>query len=115
MTEKDQRASDYVLGVQTPAERDATRRAAATDPALAREIETLETQMSALLLDAPEVEPPPHLFERIKAAIVAETGQTGGVPGSVTVRAADGNGSRSAPVSNESCSGMIAPRSARPS
>jgi len=89
MTEKDQRASDYVLGTQTDAERDATRRAAAADPALAREIQTLETQMSALLLDAPEVEPPPHLFERIKAAIAAETGQVG-VPGSITVRASEG-------------------------
>jgi len=65
------RAAEYVLGVLPAAERDAVKRAAAADPALAGEIESWNEQLSPLLLDAPEVEPPADMFDRIKAAVAA--------------------------------------------
>ena len=68
------RAAEYVLGVLTREEREAVKRAAATDPALAEEIESWNEQLSPLLLDAPEVEPPAYLFDRIKAAIAKSGG-----------------------------------------
>lgn len=65
------RAADYVLGVLSAEERAAVERDAARDPALAAEIERLNGDLSPLLLDAPEVEPPPHVFDRIKERIAA--------------------------------------------
>lgn len=92
MTTRD-RAADYVMGTLSAEERSEVERAAARDPALAREIDTLSAQLSPLLLDAPEVEPPAGLFDRIKAKI-AETAETakpqGALAGSRTVRADEG-------------------------
>ena len=82
-----ERAADYVLGVLSAQERAEMERAAAADPALAAEIARYERELSPLLLDAPEVEPPPELFDRIKAAIAA---QAKPASKSRTVRAGDG-------------------------
>jgi len=88
MTDKD-RAADYVMGTLSAKERAEVERAAAADPALAREIDTLSAQLSPLLLDAPEVEPPAYLFDRIKEKIAAGARQDGPA-GSRTVRADGG-------------------------
>jgi anti-sigma factor ChrR (cupin superfamily) len=80
------RAADYVMGVLSDEERAAVERDAAADPALAAEIARLNSELSPLLLDTPEVEPPAWLFDRIKAAIRAEQP----VAGSRTVRADEG-------------------------
>jgi anti-sigma factor ChrR (cupin superfamily) len=96
---KDDRAAEYVLGVLPAAERDAVERAAAADPALAEEIEAWNEQLSPLLLDAPEVEPPADMFDRIKAAIAASSkppavtnsaAANSNLAGSRTVRADEG-------------------------
>src|SRR5262245_44825549 len=87
---KDDRAAEYVLGVLTREEREAVRRAAATDPALAEEIDAWNEQLSPLLLDAPEVEPPADMFDRIKAAIAASAKPQSSPAGSRTVRADEG-------------------------
>jgi anti-sigma factor ChrR (cupin superfamily) len=84
------RAAEYVLGVLTHEEREAVRRAAATDPALAEEIESWNEQLSPPLLDAPEVEPPADLFDKIKAAIAASAKPQAAPAGSRTVRANEG-------------------------
>jgi anti-sigma factor ChrR (cupin superfamily) len=87
------RAAEYVLGVLPAAERDAVKREAAADPALAEEIETWNEQLASLLLDAPEVEPPADMFDRIKAAIAASAtpqAANSNLAGSRTVRADDG-------------------------
>jgi anti-sigma factor ChrR (cupin superfamily) len=92
MNERD-RAADYVMGTLSAEERAEVERAAARDPALAREIDTLSAQLSPLLLDAPEVEPPAGLFDRIKARIAetAESARPQGAPaGGRTVRADEG-------------------------
>lgn len=88
MSDKD-RAADYVMGTLSADERAAVERAAACDPALAREIDELSAQLSPLLLDAPEVEPPADLFDRIKAKI-AGSAKTPALAGSRTVRADEG-------------------------
>lgn len=87
MSNKD-RAADYVMGVLTEAERAAVERDAAADPSLAAEIARVNAELAPLLLDAPEVEPPAHIFDRIKEKIAASTPQ--GPAGSRTVRAAEG-------------------------
>jgi anti-sigma factor ChrR (cupin superfamily) len=84
------RAAEYVLGVLTREEREAVKRAAAADPALAEEIESWNEQLSPLLLDAPEVEPPADLFDKIKAAIAASAKPEAILAGSRTVRADEG-------------------------
>ena len=88
------RAAEYVLGILPAAEREAVKRAAAADPALAEEIESWNEQLAPLLLDAPEVEPPAYLFDRIKAAIAESAKPQGAantnIPGSRTVRADEG-------------------------
>jgi anti-sigma factor ChrR (cupin superfamily) len=88
------RAAEYVLGLLPAAEREAVKRAAATDPALAEEIEGWNEQLSPLLLDAPEVEPPAYLFDRIKAAIAEsakpQASANDNLAGSRTVRAFEG-------------------------
>jgi anti-sigma factor ChrR (cupin superfamily) len=89
MTTKD-RAADYVMGTLSADERAEVERAAAEDPALAREIDTLSAQLSPLLLDAPEVEPPAGLFDRIKAKIAGSAKPQGALAGSRTVRADEG-------------------------
>jgi anti-sigma factor ChrR (cupin superfamily) len=90
---KDDRAAEYVLGVLPAAEREAVKRAAAADPALAEEIEAWNEQLAPLLLDAPEVEPPADMFDRIKAAIAASAtpkAANSNLAGSRTVRADEG-------------------------
>jgi anti-sigma factor ChrR (cupin superfamily) len=87
MTDED-RAADYVMGTLSAEERAEVERAAAADPALAREIDTLSAQLSPLLLDAPEVEPPAYLFDRIKEKIASA--RTDVLAGSRTVRADEG-------------------------
>ena len=89
MTDKD-RAADYVLGVLSAEERAQVERDAAADPALAAEIARWDREMSPLLLDAPEVEPPAYLFDRIKAAIATDAKPQGALAGSRTVRAGGG-------------------------
>jgi len=84
-----ERAADYVMGVLSEAERAAVERDASVDPALAAEIARIEAQLAPLLLDAPEVEPPAHLFARIKEQIAADARREG-LAGSQTVRAAAG-------------------------
>ena len=69
----------------------AARRPRPTDPALAEEIESWNEQLSPLLLDAPEVEPPPaYLFDRIKETIAASAKPQAALAGSRTVRANEG-------------------------
>ena len=89
MTDKD-RAADYVMGTLSAEERAEVERAAARDPALAHEIDALSAQLSPLLLDAPEVEPPAGLFDRIKAKIAETAKPQGALAGSRTVRADEG-------------------------
>jgi anti-sigma factor ChrR (cupin superfamily) len=90
MSNKD-RAADYVTGILSAAERAEVERDAARDPELAREIARLNAELSTLLLDAPEVEPPADLFDRIKAAIAASGAPKAADPaGSRTVRASEG-------------------------
>src|ERR1044072_7914683 len=89
MTTRD-RAADYVMGTLSADERAEVERAAAEDPALAREIDTLSAQLSPLLLDAPEVEPPAGLFDRIKAKIAEAAKPHDALAGSRTVRAEQG-------------------------
>ena len=88
------RAAEYALGTLPPSEREALARAAASDPALAAEITYWDEALAPLLLDAPEVEPPAHLFDKIKTAIAAR----GRKPqadvasdASITVRADEGH------------------------
>lgn len=88
MTDKD-RAADYVMGTLSAEEHVAVERAAASDSALAREIDLLNAQLSPLLLDAPEVEPPADLFDRIKAKIAASAKPQASSDGR-TVRADEG-------------------------
>src|SRR3954447_20440542 len=88
MSKLDDLAAEYVLGTLSADERAAVERAAAVDPALAKEIERWNEQLSPLLLDAPEVEPPAYIFDRIKAKIA--TAQPPASAGSRTVRADEG-------------------------
>src|SRR5690242_6253794 len=85
---RDERAAEYVLGLLSAEERAALKRDAAADPTLAGEIDQWNEQLAPLLLDAPEVEPPPHLFDRIKAAIAARPAP---LAGSRTVRVDEGS------------------------
>jgi len=85
-----ERAADYVMGTLSAAERAAVERAAASDPVLAKEIDTLSAQLSPLLLDAPEVEPPAYIFDRIKQKIAASAQPQNAPAGSRTVRATEG-------------------------
>jgi quercetin dioxygenase-like cupin family protein len=87
MSNKD-RAVDYVMGVLTDEERAAVERDASADPALAAEIARINEDLAPLLLDAPEVEPPAHIFERIKERIA--TSAPAGPADSRTVRAHEG-------------------------
>src|SRR5262245_3704794 len=68
MSQNTVRAGEYVLGVLSPDERVAVERDAATDPDLAAEIAFWNESFTPLI-DAVEVEPPAHVFDRIKAAI----------------------------------------------
>jgi anti-sigma factor ChrR (cupin superfamily) len=94
MSQNTVRAGEYVLGVLSPDERVAVERDAAADPDLAAEIAFWNERFTPLI-DNVEAEPPPHVFDRIKAAIRAQESapvQTGTVPvlaGTVTVRAAE--------------------------
>lgn len=87
MSKNDERAGEYVLGVLSAKERAEVERAAKDDPALAEEIDAWNEQLSPLLLDAPEVEPPAYIFDRIKERIAAEAKP---LAGSITVRAGEG-------------------------
>jgi anti-sigma factor ChrR (cupin superfamily) len=89
MTNKE-RAADYVLGVLSAEERAQIEREAAADPALAAEIASYDRGLSPLLLEAPEVEPPAYLFDRIKEKIAAEAKAPRILAGSRTVRADEG-------------------------
>ena len=114
------RAAEYVLGVLTREEREAVKRAAATDPALAEEIESWNEQLSPLLLDAPEVEPPAYLFDRIKAAIAesakrASLRQRRTSPAAARCAPTKAAGSSSVPASSARCCGTTARRAASPS
>src|SRR5262245_61152060 len=85
------RATDYVTGVLSAAERADVERDAASDPELAREIARVSAELSVLLHEAPEVEPPADMFDRIKAAIAAGDAPKAAATGaSRTVRAAEG-------------------------
>jgi anti-sigma factor ChrR (cupin superfamily) len=83
-----ERAADYVLGTLSPDERAAVERDAAADPALAAEIARWNGELSPLLLDAPEVEPPAYIFDRIKEKIASA--KPAAPAGSRTVRANEG-------------------------
>jgi quercetin dioxygenase-like cupin family protein len=78
------RAAEYVLGLLSPQEREAVERAAAADPALAREIAVWNARLEPLL-DVAEVTPPPGLFDRVRAAIAERD-----LPGTTTIRADEG-------------------------
>jgi anti-sigma-K factor RskA len=76
MTEEDDidaLAAEYVLGSLSPAERaevDARRR---HDASLAAAIEAWQHRLGPLSEEAPDLEPPAHLFSRILARIPAES------------------------------------------
>jgi anti-sigma factor ChrR (cupin superfamily) len=89
MSQQD-RAADYVMGMLSAEERARVERDAAADSALAAEIARLNEDLSPLLLDAPEVEPPAELFDRIRARVAAEQPKAIEIPGSRTVRADEG-------------------------
>jgi anti-sigma factor ChrR (cupin superfamily) len=89
MSQQD-RAADYVVGMLSAEERAQVERDAAADPALAAEIAGYDRGLSPLLLDAPEVEPPADLFDRIKAAIASDRPKAIEISGSRTVRADEG-------------------------
>ena len=83
---KRDRVGEYVLGLSSREERDGVARAADRDRALAGEIATLNEALVPLL-GAEEIAPPPHLFDRIKAALPRRSQL---LPDTVTVRAGDG-------------------------
>ena len=95
------RAGEYVLGVLSPAERLAVERDAETDPDLAAEIAYWHERFVPLV-ESVDIEPPPELFDRIRQAIRADAadaadaaGAAGAeLPGTVTVRAAEGQWER---------------------
>ena len=91
------RAADYVMGMLSAEERAKIERDAAANPALAAEIARLNEELSPLLLDAPEVEPPADLFDRIKARVAAEGKPQAAPAGSRTVRAGEGRWESMAP------------------
>jgi quercetin dioxygenase-like cupin family protein len=88
MSQRD-RAADYVMGMLSAQERTEVERDAVSNPALAADIARLNEELAPLLLDAPEVEPPADLFDRIKSAIASDK-KTTEIPGSRTVRAGEG-------------------------
>jgi len=94
MSQNSVRAGEYVLGVLSPDERVAVERDAAADPDLAAEIAFWSERFTPLV-DAVEVEPPPHLFDRIRAAIgtqdVARQEPALDLPDTLTVRAGEGH------------------------
>src|SRR5882724_4116293 len=83
-----ERAADYVLGTLSAQERAEVERDAAADSALAAEIARWNGELSPLLLDAPEVEPPAYIFDRIKEKIASA--KPPAPAGSRTVRASEG-------------------------
>jgi len=92
MSQNTVRAGEYVLGVLSPDERIAVERDAAADPDLAAEIAFWNERFTPLL-DAVDVEPPAHLFDRIKAAIRThepEPVPERRAPDTLTVRAGEG-------------------------
>jgi quercetin dioxygenase-like cupin family protein len=66
------KALDFVLGALSPAERGEVEEARRIDPALDREIDTLEAQLSPLTGAAGEIPPPPALYSRIAAALASQ-------------------------------------------
>lgn len=82
----DYRAAEYVLGLLRPEERAAVERDAATDRTLAEEIAFWNERLTPLL-DAGEVRPPPHLFDRVQAEIDARAHD---LPGTMTIRTNEG-------------------------
>src|SRR5262249_44654081 len=79
----------------SPDERVAVERDAASDPDLAAEIAFWSERFTPLI-ESVEVEPPPHLFDRIKAAIGTQdaTRPAPDLPDTLTVRAGDGHWER---------------------
>ena len=97
MSQNTVRAGEYVLGVLSPDERVAVERDAAADSDLAAEIAFWSERFTPLI-DAIEVEPPPHLFDRIRAAIgrqdVSRQAPAPGPPDTLTIRAGEGHWER---------------------
>jgi anti-sigma factor ChrR (cupin superfamily) len=85
MTSSD-RAAEFVLGLLASDEREVVVREAATDPALAREVDAWQERLAPLDGEA-EVAPPPDMFARIQATIAARAQPA---PAALTVRAGEG-------------------------
>lgn len=65
-------AADYVLGTLDEGERRRVRSRLAREPALARLVEEWTLRLSPIAEAVPPVEPPPHVWRRIEAALDAE-------------------------------------------
>jgi anti-sigma factor ChrR (cupin superfamily) len=87
------RAGEYVLGVLDAEERAAVERDAVGDANLAAEIAFWQERFMPLV-DAGEVEPPADLFGRITAALAGEATD---LPGTLTIRASEGDWRQIAP------------------
>lgn len=90
---RSERAADYVLGLTPAAERAALARAAASDPALERELSDWSNRL-APLAGVAEVAPPADMLARIEAAIA---GRSQLLSGTITLRASDGEWEMLAP------------------
>jgi anti-sigma-K factor RskA len=96
--DRDALAAEYVLGTLDREERAQALALIEADPAFAEQVRRWERRLGALNVMVDEVEPPPDLFERIRARV-------GGAPPS--------EGMRLPPVANEAA--RAAPQRAKPS
>jgi anti-sigma-K factor RskA len=71
-------AAEYVLGSLDAAERAAVDARRRTDASLSAAIEAWQRRLAPLSEQAPGVEPPPHLLERVLSRIAASEGQRSG-------------------------------------
>jgi len=68
-------AGEYVLGVLSEAERRAFEARMARDPRLRAEVEYWEERFGALASEVKPIDPPPHVWANIEAAIAARSGR----------------------------------------
>lgn len=69
-------AAEYVLGVLSAAERHAVQARIAREPALREEIEYWEQRLGPLASELEPVDPPPRVWAKIDAALVADARQS---------------------------------------
>jgi anti-sigma-K factor RskA len=70
-------AGEYVLGVLSAADRSAFEARMARDPALRAEVEYWEQRLGVLASEVESIDPPPHVWANIEAAIAPSTERGG--------------------------------------